>query len=267
MGLVAAMLVQNALKHTLSFGQVSHYLGYNALSDFFPTWPMVPNPSCMDAWCTKRQKQYAGWKKTETLQEAKTTPVQHIANEWGISCVESSVETEADSRKLVETAGVRFEYEASGTQPVVADHNVPEADVLSLISDLQERQDISDVLKSKGKQKAKHVSHENPKAKTEKANVQGVGVQEIETPSETMTLGKAQIKKTTKPTATNADIKENSVQTAEPKGGHSEDSSRISEKNPQKQVPEQLLPTSDAQLEEDDSTLGKKKPRRSRRAD
>lgn len=38
MGLVAAMLVQNVLKYTLSFGQVSYYLGYNSMSDFFPKY-------------------------------------------------------------------------------------------------------------------------------------------------------------------------------------------------------------------------------------
>lgn len=35
MGIVAGFLVQNTLKYLLKFGTVSHYLGYNALQDFF----------------------------------------------------------------------------------------------------------------------------------------------------------------------------------------------------------------------------------------
>ena len=37
MGIVAGFLVQNTLKYLLNFGSVSHYLGYNAMQDFFPT--------------------------------------------------------------------------------------------------------------------------------------------------------------------------------------------------------------------------------------
>lgn len=55
MGMVAGMLVQNALKYLLEFGEVSHYLGYNALSDFFPKYEMKPNPTCTAAWCCKQQ--------------------------------------------------------------------------------------------------------------------------------------------------------------------------------------------------------------------
>jgi hypothetical protein len=140
MGLVAAMLVQNVLKHTLAFGQVSHYLGYNALSDFFPTWPMAPNPSCMDTWCKKRQQQYAGWKKAESKQQVKAETIQHSANEWGISCVKSSeqeIETRAGG-----AGGVKFEYEAS--EPSTEAHTVPSEEVTDLISVLQEQQLASD---------------------------------------------------------------------------------------------------------------------------
>ena len=36
MGITAGLLVQNSLKFLLDFGEVSHYLGYSALKDFFP---------------------------------------------------------------------------------------------------------------------------------------------------------------------------------------------------------------------------------------
>ena len=44
MGMVAGMLVQNALKKMLNFGEVTPYLGYSALKDFFPTMRVKCNP-------------------------------------------------------------------------------------------------------------------------------------------------------------------------------------------------------------------------------
>ena len=46
MGMVAGMLIQNSLKYMLNFGQVTRYLGYSALKDFFPTMEVFPNPDC-----------------------------------------------------------------------------------------------------------------------------------------------------------------------------------------------------------------------------
>lgn len=97
MALVAALLVQNALKYAslnqlvnacnirleysnytstfvewyctvqlslftplrflLHFGVVSCYVGYNALQDFFPTQPLLPNPNCNDAHCVRNQQE------------------------------------------------------------------------------------------------------------------------------------------------------------------------------------------------------------------
>ena len=45
MGMVAGMLVQNSLKYMLNFGQVTRYLGYSALKDFFPTMEVFANPA------------------------------------------------------------------------------------------------------------------------------------------------------------------------------------------------------------------------------
>merc|ERR1719154_501010 len=56
MGIVAGFLVQNTLKYLLKFGTVSHYLGYNAMLDFFPTMSMKPNPGCDEYHCRKRQE-------------------------------------------------------------------------------------------------------------------------------------------------------------------------------------------------------------------
>merc|ERR1719309_871139 len=58
MGIVAGFLVQNTLKKLLQFGKVSHYLGYNAMDDFFPSMALKPNPQCDDGNCVKRQKEW-----------------------------------------------------------------------------------------------------------------------------------------------------------------------------------------------------------------
>ena len=50
---------QNALKYLLGFGDVSRYLGYNALQDHFPSMTLRPNPDCSSSWCRKQQKRYA----------------------------------------------------------------------------------------------------------------------------------------------------------------------------------------------------------------
>merc|ERR1719445_2214180 len=59
MGIVAGFLVQNTLKYLLKFGSVSHYLGYNAMDDFFPKYSMKPNPDCDEYHCKKRQEERA----------------------------------------------------------------------------------------------------------------------------------------------------------------------------------------------------------------
>jgi hypothetical protein len=45
-------------RYLLGFGTVSKYLGYNALSDFFPTYPMLPNPTCSQSSCVAAQAAY-----------------------------------------------------------------------------------------------------------------------------------------------------------------------------------------------------------------
>lgn len=56
MGIVAGFLVQNTLKYLLNFGEVSHYLGYGALRDHFPTMVLKPNTECDDRFCREQQE-------------------------------------------------------------------------------------------------------------------------------------------------------------------------------------------------------------------
>lgn len=90
MGIVAGFLVQNTLKYLLQFGQVTNYLGYSALTDFFPTMTLKPNPNCEDSYCRLRQKEFALKPKPEIAVEAKEEKPVHEDNEWGISLVDES---------------------------------------------------------------------------------------------------------------------------------------------------------------------------------
>lgn len=101
MGIVAGLLVQNTLKYLLKFGSVSPYLGYSALTDFFPTYTVKANPECDDSFCVKRQKEYLARKELERKQQEESNRNQntdetsepeivHESNDWGISLVDES---------------------------------------------------------------------------------------------------------------------------------------------------------------------------------
>jgi len=127
MGIVAGMLVQNSLKYLLKFGKVSEYLGYSAMSDFFPTMTLRPNEVCTDRWCVKRQQEWrAGEADRErermareaALAEAKAredaAPL-HEENEWNITVASDEVspaQTEpADAAQPSVAPGLAFAYE------------------------------------------------------------------------------------------------------------------------------------------------------------
>ncbi|KAI5562937.1 hypothetical protein POPTR_015G096300v4 [Populus trichocarpa] len=106
MGVVAGLLVQNTLKLLLQFGQVSPYLGYNSLKDFFPTMEMRPNPQCSNAACLERQKEYLLVKPARDAaiiakMEAEALSVPegplHTDNEWNISVVDDSAPERTDA--------------------------------------------------------------------------------------------------------------------------------------------------------------------------
>lgn len=82
MGLVASLLVQNALKHLLYFGEVSWFQGYHALSNFFPSYRLLPNPNCIDRNCVNLQSKFCDWQFP--VYEKKKTEVVHEDNDWGI---------------------------------------------------------------------------------------------------------------------------------------------------------------------------------------
>ncbi|XP_055870248.1 ubiquitin-like modifier-activating enzyme 5 [Biomphalaria glabrata] len=100
MAVVAGFLVQNVLKYLLKFGQVSYYLGYNALQDYFPTMRMKPNPQCDDTHCRKQQQLFqereAAKPKVE-VEKVEELAAVHEDNEWSIEIVSETTAEEAQA--------------------------------------------------------------------------------------------------------------------------------------------------------------------------
>ena len=100
MGMVAGMLIQNSLKYMLNFGQVTQYLGYSALKDYFPTMQVFCNPDCENGACCRAQERYkakitspeylakraAEEAEAAAKAEEEAAKPLHEENDWGISC-------------------------------------------------------------------------------------------------------------------------------------------------------------------------------------
>ena len=50
------MICLTDYRYLLGFGTVTQYVGYSALTDFFPTMTMRPNPHCQNSHCRHRQQ-------------------------------------------------------------------------------------------------------------------------------------------------------------------------------------------------------------------
>lgn len=117
MGIVAGFLVQNTLKYLLKFGEVSQYLGYNAMVDFFPKMPVKPNPECDEYHCVQRQRAYHKELTRRKAEEPEIAPqkveedVVHEENNWGISLVSEDAENTSESTREDVVAGVYHAYE------------------------------------------------------------------------------------------------------------------------------------------------------------
>ena len=136
MGIIAGLLVQNTLKYLLDFGQVTQYLGYSSLKDFFPTMEIKPNPGCANSLCGKRQEEWAskaGERAAAAAALAASTVVEdegplHEENEWGIEVMTEETEgstatedstpaaavAESSSTNNELPSGLKFELPASG---------------------------------------------------------------------------------------------------------------------------------------------------------
>ncbi|KYN40892.1 Ubiquitin-like modifier-activating enzyme 5 [Trachymyrmex septentrionalis] len=134
MGIVAGFLVQNTLKFLLKFGKISHYLGYNAMEDFFPTMTLRPNPNCDDEYCKQRQKEYLAKPKIQQNQTAIIEKPVHEDNEWGICLVNERSDHSDEEASTLSTPGVRHAYTVP--TPTYAtnseEQTIPESTGLSL---------------------------------------------------------------------------------------------------------------------------------------
>jgi len=119
MGIVAGFLVQNSLKYLLKFGQVSHYLGYNAMLDFFPTMSMKPNPNCDEYFCLKRHKEWKIEQASKPVEEVvvEEEEIVHEDNDWGI-VVESEDIGEGGSQQVAQ--GISTAYTVKREESVVS---------------------------------------------------------------------------------------------------------------------------------------------------
>uniref|UniRef100_A0A7S3E9T1 Ubiquitin-like modifier-activating enzyme 5 n=5 Tax=Rhodosorus marinus TaxID=101924 RepID=A0A7S3E9T1_9RHOD len=153
MGIVAGLLVQNALKHLLNFGQVSACLGYNAMKDFFSLMVLQPNPSCSDSWCLKQQEQYLQKAKAEEKNRAavgggepeEDVPL-HAENEWNIVVEDDPVESVPEESELHEAKnkpaeGLKFEFEQAKSSvnddELVADSEQDIGELMSQLNNLK----------------------------------------------------------------------------------------------------------------------------------
>ncbi|KAH8274280.1 hypothetical protein KR026_003206 [Drosophila bipectinata] len=116
MGITAGFLVQNALKYLLNFGEVSDYLGYNALNDFFPKMTLKPNPQCDDRNCLLRQKDFQARPKPIEVKEEISSSDEplHATNEWGIELVadDAPVSVSEPLQSAVVGQGLKLAYDA-----------------------------------------------------------------------------------------------------------------------------------------------------------
>jgi len=154
MGIVAGVLVQNALKYLLEFGVVSTYLGYIALKDHFPTMCLRPNKECTSYWCRKRQGEFqeylARLPDPPVVQE--TGPEEpkdlHPDNEWGIELGDDEdggdAGGSAPSQPAASSLGADFKYahEAATTVQPKAEDTVQDTglDLSALMSQLKDVQ-------------------------------------------------------------------------------------------------------------------------------
>uniref|UniRef100_A0A6B2L6P5 Ubiquitin-like modifier-activating enzyme 5 n=1 Tax=Arcella intermedia TaxID=1963864 RepID=A0A6B2L6P5_9EUKA len=114
MSITAALLIQNVLKYLLEFGEVSDYLGYNALRNYFPSYTMKPNVDCSNKFCCMAQEVYQRSEKSKpkpppTEAEA---PVVHSENPYGITLEDEDAVVSHQESEINLPQGLHFSYSA-----------------------------------------------------------------------------------------------------------------------------------------------------------
>jgi ubiquitin-like modifier-activating enzyme 5 len=145
MGITAGFLVQNTLKYLLGFGQVSYYLGYIAMKDYFPTYVMKPNLYCTNPDCLKRQNE-SSLEQPVAKKEEKKQEVIHSENIWGIEIVPSDEFKKEETVPIAQLpTGIKYDDRYKNTQnsvetpiaTVTVNQNIDVSDLQSMLSKLQ----------------------------------------------------------------------------------------------------------------------------------
>lgn len=135
---VSAASLPTTLKYILSFGEVSDYLGYNAMIDFFPKMSLKPNIQCSDRYCKIRQNEYNARPKVEKVTETKADDaVVHSDNVYGIELVsEEDAEDEPSSSTKFPSpniaTGLKLAYDAPDTTTSATEPDTTTNDETSL---------------------------------------------------------------------------------------------------------------------------------------
>jgi len=121
MSIIAGFLVQNVLKYLLEFGEVSNFLGYNAMQNFFPSYTLKPNLSCSNKDCAKASQVYQENLKNilsvSTKKQRDNIPITHSDNHWGIT-IEGSSENFDHSQTKENTLpeGLKYQFDQPSNQ-------------------------------------------------------------------------------------------------------------------------------------------------------
>ncbi|KAJ1629033.1 hypothetical protein T492DRAFT_1013790, partial [Pavlovales sp. CCMP2436] len=153
MGIVAGLLVQNALKYLLGFGKVSEYLGYIAPSTAFSLFLLGIFFWIFAAWCRKRQTEYQAYLASlpppapEQPEEAVAAIDLHPDNEWGIELSSDDIGEPAPepttSSAPALSSDFKYANEAASTVAPKPEDTVQDEgfDLASLMSQLKSVQD------------------------------------------------------------------------------------------------------------------------------
>ena len=128
------------VRYLLHFGEPSDYLGYTAMSDFFPRYTMKPNPQCDNGHCIQAQQKHQEWLtlNPDVPKPEVTKAVTHEENEWGICVVDDSDSIPTDVASGAPT-GASYEFERPSTDPIPEEdkvHVADEEDLASLMGQL-----------------------------------------------------------------------------------------------------------------------------------
>lgn len=129
-------------RYLLGFGTVTHYVGYNALQDFFPQMQLKANPACDDRNCQLRQKEVEAMAKPEIATDCeKNDEVVHEDNEWGITLVdETPVNMQNEGSGEVLAVGLKRAYDApilnTTNEEVVSDGQTSLEDLMAKMKNM-----------------------------------------------------------------------------------------------------------------------------------